>query len=144
MRVATQRPGIQQGAQAPAAKPAQKIALNAAYSSTSATIASLWTAKEAGYLDQEELDVTLTRIQAGAPIMAAVLSGETPLAFLGAQRIVEAPSRAACCHHRLRIGISSRQCHSPAAQLRWRPSTGSDCSSRTSSAGRRVPDRLGG
>jgi NitT/TauT family transport system substrate-binding protein len=35
-------------------------------------------------------DVTLTRIQAGAPIMGAVQSGEVPLALLGAQQIVEA------------------------------------------------------
>jgi hypothetical protein len=37
----------------------------------------------------------LTRIQAGAPIMAAVLSGETPLAYLGAQQIVEADLKGA-------------------------------------------------
>ena len=50
----------------------------------------LWTAKEAGFFDKEGLDVTLTRIQAGPPVMGAIQSGEVPLAFAGAQQIVEA------------------------------------------------------
>jgi len=52
-------------AEAPSARPAQKVALNSAYTTTSATMASLWAAKEGGFFDEEGLDVTLTRIQAG-------------------------------------------------------------------------------
>jgi NitT/TauT family transport system substrate-binding protein len=86
----TPPPPNQPAQEAQAAKPAQKIALNSAYTTTSANMAPLWTAKEAGYFDQEGLDVTLTRIQAGAPVMGAIQSGEVPLAFVGAQQIVEA------------------------------------------------------
>ncbi|TME23656.1 MAG: hypothetical protein E6I75_29155, partial [Chloroflexi bacterium] len=67
-----------------------RTALNSAFTTTSATMAPLWTAKEAGFFDQEGLDVKLTRIQAGPPLMGAVQSGEVPLAFAGAQQIVEA------------------------------------------------------
>src|SRR5207245_5214283 len=66
-----------------------RTALNSAFTTTSATMAPLWTAKEAGFFDQEGLDVKLTRIQAGPPMMGAVQSGEVPLAFAGAQQIVE-------------------------------------------------------
>jgi NitT/TauT family transport system substrate-binding protein len=77
-------------AQTPAPKPVEKVALTSAYTTTSATMAPLWAAKEGGFFDEEGLDVTLTRIQAGAPIMAAINAREVPLAFLGAQQIVEA------------------------------------------------------
>jgi NitT/TauT family transport system substrate-binding protein len=76
-------------------KPAAKVALNSAYTTTSATMAPLWAAKEAGYFEQEGLDVTLTRIQAGAPVMAAIQSGEVPMAFVGAQQVVEAVLKGA-------------------------------------------------
>ena len=75
---------------AAAPKAAEKLALTSAYTTTSATMAALWTAKEGGYFDQEGLDVKLSRIQAGPPLMGAVQSGEVPLAFAGAQQIVEA------------------------------------------------------
>ncbi len=76
-------------------QPAPKVALNSAFTTTSATMAPLWTAKEGGYFDQEGLDVTLTRIQAGAPVMSAIQSGEVPLAFVGAQQVVEADLKGA-------------------------------------------------
>jgi NitT/TauT family transport system substrate-binding protein len=75
---------------AAAPQPAQKVAMNSAYTTTSATMSPLWTAKESGYFEQEGLDVTLSRIQAGAPVMAAIQNAEVPLAFAGAQQIVEA------------------------------------------------------
>ncbi len=77
-------------AQTPAPKPVEKVALTSAYTTTSATMAPMWAAKEGGFFDEEGLDVTLTRIQAGAPIMAAIMAREVPLAFVGAQQIVEA------------------------------------------------------
>jgi NitT/TauT family transport system substrate-binding protein len=84
-----------QATTAPAASAAQKVTLNSAYTTTSATMAPLWSAKEAGYFDQEGLDVTLTRIQAGAPVMSAIQSGEVPLAFVGAQQVIEADLKGA-------------------------------------------------
>jgi NitT/TauT family transport system substrate-binding protein len=53
-------------------------------------MAPQWVTKDGGYFDEEGLDVTLSRIQAGAPMMGAIQSGEVPLAFVGAQQIVEA------------------------------------------------------
>jgi ABC-type nitrate/sulfonate/bicarbonate transport system substrate-binding protein len=84
-----------QPAAAPAAAPTQpaaqaKVTLASAYTTTAATMAPQWVAKEGGYFDEEGLDVSLTRIQAGAPVMGAIQSGEVPLAFVGAQQIVEA------------------------------------------------------
>jgi NitT/TauT family transport system substrate-binding protein len=75
---------------AAAAKSAEKVALNSAYTTTSATMAALWTTKQGGFFDQEGLDVKLSRIQAGPPLMGAIQSGEVPLAFAGAQQIIEA------------------------------------------------------
>ena len=75
---------------AAAPKPADKVALTSAYTTTSATMAALWTTKQGGFFDQEGLDVKLSRIQAGPPLMGAIQSGEVPLAFAGAQQIIEA------------------------------------------------------
>ena len=72
-----------------------KVALNSAFTTTSATMAPLWTAREGGFFDQERLDVKLTRIQAGPPMMGAIMNGEVPLAFAGAQQIVEADLQGA-------------------------------------------------
>jgi ABC-type nitrate/sulfonate/bicarbonate transport system substrate-binding protein len=82
--------GLAGGVAAQGPKPAPKVTLNSAFTTTSATMAPLWAAKEGGFFDAEGLDVTLTRIQAGAPIMAAIQAREVPLAFVGAQQIVEA------------------------------------------------------
>jgi NitT/TauT family transport system substrate-binding protein len=82
--------GLVAGASGSAASAAPKVALASAYTTTSATMAPLWAAKEGGFFDEEGLDVTLTRIQAGAPIMAAIQARELPVVFLGAQQIVEA------------------------------------------------------
>ncbi len=69
---------------------AQTLALRSAYTTTSGTMAPLWAAKEGGFFAEEGLDVTLTRIQAGAPVMAAIHAQEVPIAFVGGQQIVEA------------------------------------------------------
>jgi NitT/TauT family transport system substrate-binding protein len=80
---------------APAAAAPAKIALTSAYTTTSANMAPLWTAKVGGFFDEQGLDVTLSRIQAGAPVMSAIQSGEVPLAFAGAQQIIEADLKGA-------------------------------------------------
>lgn len=78
------------GAQAPASRPMQKVPLKSAYTTTSATMAPLWAAKEGGFFDEEGLDVTLARIQAGPPILGALHSRDVPIAFIGAQQIIPA------------------------------------------------------
>jgi NitT/TauT family transport system substrate-binding protein len=71
------------------AKPAT-VALKSAYTSTSATLAPITAAKEGGFFDEEGLEVSLARLQAGAPAMAALRGGDVPIALIGAQQIIEA------------------------------------------------------
>ena len=82
---------------APARAPrtAEKIDLKSGFTTTSATMSPLWLAKEGGAFEEEGLAVTLSRIQAGAPMMGAIMSGDVPVAFLGAQQIVEADLQGA-------------------------------------------------
>jgi len=82
-------------AEAQAPRPVQKVALKSAFTTTSATMAPLWAAKEGGFFDEEGLDVTLTRIQAGPPILGAIQVREVPIAFVGAQQIVHANLKGA-------------------------------------------------
>jgi NitT/TauT family transport system substrate-binding protein len=58
-------------------------------------MAPLWTAKQGGFFDQHDLDITLSRIQSGAPVMSAIQNADVPLAFVGAQQIVEADLKGA-------------------------------------------------
>jgi NitT/TauT family transport system substrate-binding protein len=87
--------GTRVSVEAQTPKPVQKVALKSAYTTTSATMAPLWAAKEGGFFDEEGLDVTLTRIQAGPPILGAILAREVPIAFVGAQQIVHANLKGA-------------------------------------------------
>ena len=63
--------------------------MKSAFTTTSATMGPVTAAKEGNFFDEEGLDVSLSRIQAGAPILAA-MRGEVPIAFVGAQQIIEA------------------------------------------------------
>lgn len=74
---------------------AQKVTFKSAYTTTSATVTPLWGAKEGGFLDKEGLDVSLSRIAAGAPILSALQGGDVPLAIVGGQQIVEADLKGA-------------------------------------------------
>lgn len=74
---------------------AGETAIKSAYTTTSATMTPLWAAKDGGYFDQNKLNVTLARIEAGAPILSALQGGDVPLAFAGAQQIVEADLKGA-------------------------------------------------
>ena len=66
-------------AAAPASKPAQKVSMKSAYTTTSATVAPQWVTKEAGFFDQEGQDVTLTRIdEEPAPPGSAIHEGRPP------------------------------------------------------------------
>lgn len=78
------------------AKPAAgQVAIKSAYTTTSATMTPLWATKEGGFFDGQGLNVTLARIAAGAPILAALQGGDVPLAFVGGQQIVEADLKGA-------------------------------------------------
>lgn len=82
-------------AEAPPPQPVHKVALRSAYTTTSATMAPLWAAKEGGFFDEEGLDVTLSRIQPGPPVLGAIFAREVPIAFVGAQQIVNANLKGA-------------------------------------------------
>lgn len=82
-------------AEAQAPKPGQKVALKSAYTTTSATMAPLWAAKEGGFFAEEGLDVTLARIQAGPPVLGAIHARDVPIAFVGAQQIIPANLKGA-------------------------------------------------
>ena len=86
---ATQAPAVAPTAK-PEAKAPAKVTLKSAFTSTAATLAPVSAAKEGGFFDEEGLDVSLTRIQAGAPVLAALRGGDVPIAMVGAQQIVEA------------------------------------------------------
>jgi NitT/TauT family transport system substrate-binding protein len=84
------------GAWEPAqAQPPRKVALKTAYTTTSATMAPLWAAKEGGFFAEEGLDVTLARIQAGPPVLGAIHARDVPIAFVGAQQIIPANVKGA-------------------------------------------------
>jgi NitT/TauT family transport system substrate-binding protein len=83
------------GAEAQAPRPVPKVALKSAFTTTSATMAPLWAAKEGGFFDEEGLEVTLTRIQPGPPVLGAIYAREVPIAFVGAQQIVNADLKGA-------------------------------------------------
>src|SRR5579884_450821 len=74
---------------------ARKVAMKSAYTTTSATVAPQWATREGGCFDEEGLDVTLTRIEAGAPILSALQGGDVPIAMVGGQQIVEADLKGA-------------------------------------------------
>ena len=87
-----------QGAPAPASqtissaaspKPAQLVALKSGYTTTSASQAPIWAAKEGGYFEAEGLDVSLTRITALAAMLAALQTADIPLAFVSGQPPIE-------------------------------------------------------
>jgi len=78
------------GASASAGASGQGLALRSAYTTTSGTTIPLWVAKEGGDFAQNGLDVSLTIIAPGAPILAALESGDVPIAEAGGQEIVNA------------------------------------------------------
>lgn len=53
-------------------------------------MAPLWAAKEGGFFDEEGLEVSLTRIQPGPPVLGSIYTGDVPIAFVGAQQIITA------------------------------------------------------
>ncbi|HLG71992.1 MAG TPA: ABC transporter substrate-binding protein [Chloroflexota bacterium] len=77
------------GASAGAAS-GQTIAIKSGYTTTSATEVPFWVAQEGGYFVQNGLDVTISFVASGAPILAAIESGDLPVSQAGGQEIVNA------------------------------------------------------
>lgn len=73
-----------------APNPVKKIALKSAFTNTGAATAPLWAARDGGYFAEEGLEVSLSSIQAGAPVMAAIQNGDVPIAYIGANGVIEA------------------------------------------------------
>jgi NitT/TauT family transport system substrate-binding protein len=79
------------GAAASAAASGQALTtIRSAYTTTSGTTIPLWVAKESGAFAQNGLDVSLTLVAPGAPILAALESGDVPVAEAGGQEVVNA------------------------------------------------------
>src|SRR5947209_5640438 len=66
------------------------LAMKSAYTTTSGTQIPQWIAKEAGLFAQNGLDVSLSVIAPGAPILAALESGDVPISNAGGQEVVNA------------------------------------------------------
>src|SRR5712692_1796791 len=60
----------------------------AAFTSFSASAAPWWMAMEGGYFQEQGLDVALSQIAAGSPLLAAMHNGEVELAFSGGPALV--------------------------------------------------------
>jgi NitT/TauT family transport system substrate-binding protein len=65
------------------AAPAAPLRVQAAYSSVTANQSPWWVALEGGYFREQGLDVQLTRIDAGATLLAGMHQGEVQLAASG-------------------------------------------------------------
>jgi ABC-type nitrate/sulfonate/bicarbonate transport system substrate-binding protein len=87
---AAAKPSAAASGAASAAASGQGVALKSAYTTTSATSAPIWIAKDGGYFAQNGLDVTLSIVAPGAPILAALESGDVPLSNAGGQETVNA------------------------------------------------------
>ncbi len=69
-------------------KPAAPLPVQSGYSSAALSFVPVWAAQEGGYFREQGLDVTLTRVGGGAPLLAAMNSGELDLAYSGAPALV--------------------------------------------------------
>ncbi len=59
----------------------------ASYSGINANFLSLWSAKDAGYFSEQGLDVQLLHIRGGSTVVQVLLSGQSPIAMVGATPI---------------------------------------------------------
>jgi len=64
--------------------PAQdKIVLPVTYSATNANMLSLWVAKDAGYFDEQGLDVRMLLIRGGSLAVQLLVTGQSPIGLIG-------------------------------------------------------------
>jgi len=65
----------------------QRTTVIASYSGINANYLSLWAARDAGYFAERGLDVTMLHIRGGSTAVQVLLSGQTPIAMVGATPI---------------------------------------------------------
>jgi NitT/TauT family transport system substrate-binding protein len=75
-------------AAASAPQPAALVKTRSAYTTTSAASTPWWVAKEAGYFEEQGLDVDLQRVDAGATLLAAMRNGEIDITGGGGPSMV--------------------------------------------------------
>jgi NitT/TauT family transport system substrate-binding protein len=78
------------GAVPPAGAAPPVATLQLAYTTTNAGTTPMWLAQEAGLFREQGLETSLTRIPAGAPLLAALQNGDVALAMAGGPQIVDA------------------------------------------------------
>ena len=66
------------------------VALRTAYTTTSASLAGVWMAKEGGYFAQNGIDADLGFVRPGAEVLAAVSSRDLPIAIGGGLEFIAA------------------------------------------------------
>jgi NitT/TauT family transport system substrate-binding protein len=80
----------------------QRTPVLASYSGINANYLSLWAARDAGYFTERGLDVTMLHIRGGSTAVQVLLSGQTPIAMVGATPIALAYLRGS--HDLVMIG----------------------------------------
>ena len=60
-----------------------KLVLPVTYSATNANMLSLWVAKDAGYFDEQGLDVRMLLIRGGSLAVQLLLTGQSPIGLIG-------------------------------------------------------------
>jgi NitT/TauT family transport system substrate-binding protein len=60
-----------------------KIVLPVTYSATNANMLSLWVGKEAGYFDEQGLDVRMLLIRGGSLAVQLLVTGQSPIGLIG-------------------------------------------------------------
>jgi ABC-type nitrate/sulfonate/bicarbonate transport system substrate-binding protein len=69
-------------------RPAAPQKVRSAYTTISAAVASFWAALEAGYFSEQGLDVEFIRVDAGAPLLAALSNNELDIVSAGGTSLV--------------------------------------------------------
>ena len=80
----------------------QRTPVIVSYSGINANYLSLWAARDAGYFAERGLDVQLLHIRGGSTVVQVLLSGQTPIAMVGATPIAFAYLRGS--HDLVMIG----------------------------------------
>jgi ABC-type nitrate/sulfonate/bicarbonate transport system substrate-binding protein len=78
----------QAGGAAPPTSPPARISSRHGFTSVVITILPAWAAVEGGYFAEQGLDVDLGRVGGGAPMLAALHTGELDVAYSGAPALV--------------------------------------------------------
>jgi NitT/TauT family transport system substrate-binding protein len=68
--------------------PTPPLRVHSAYTTVSAAVASFWAALDGGYFGEQGLDVELARVDAGAPLLAALSNNELDIVSAGGTSLV--------------------------------------------------------